>query len=84
MKKLIIGAVLGVLVLPTFVFGATQVIKQLKTWDFIASVETNTGNVFIYKVEDSGNTCYVMTNDYSVNSRTNGANFGISCVNQVK
>ena len=77
MKKLIIT----LLVLAPFAtFGATQTIKQLKSYDFIASVETNTGNVFIYKIEDKDANCFVMTNDHSINSRVNGANFGISCV----
>lgn len=72
---------LGILALPLATYGAIQ-IKSIKWTDYIAQIETqNQQNVFIYKVEDASNTCYVMTNDFSVNQRVNGANLGISCVN---
>ena len=78
MKK--IAIIIGILALPFAVYGATKVI-QLNQFDFMASIQTaNGGNVFIYKVQDGTTNCYVLTNDYSINSRTSGADFGISCV----
>lgn len=79
MKKfIIIACVLGFFA--TSVAFAAVKVQEIKSWDFMAQIVTNSGNLFIYKVVDDKNTCYVMTNDFSVNSRTNGANFGISCV----
>ena len=85
MNKYIKGILISALIIsPILVFGATQIVKEYKTWDFIASIQTSRGqNVFIYKVDDSSDPnvkCYVMTNDYSLNAISNGANFGISCV----
>lgn len=81
MKKAIVLATIFALLGGVSAYGAMKV-QQIKSWDFIASVETNTGNVFLYKIEDkvASTTCYVMTNDYTINTRINGANFGISCV----
>ena len=81
MKKYIIFALI---ISPIFVFGATQVIKEYKQWDFIASIQTPTGQpAYVYKIDDPYDPnikCYVLTNSFSLNERSNGANFGISCV----
>lgn len=79
MKKIIIGLAL---LLPLASFGATQLVKEIKWYEFIAQIQLQDGNtIFVNKFEDAGNTCYVMSNNYSINARTNGATLGISCVN---
>ena len=84
MKKVLIT--IAIFVLPLASFGATQIVKSLKSWEYMAQIETtNQGNIFVYKVVDGTTNCYVMSNDFSINSRINGADFGISCVaNQAK
>ena len=80
MKKIIISlAVLGLF--GASIAYATPAIKAMKSYDYMAQIETtNQGNIFIYKVLDGKNVCYVMSNDFSVNARTNGTSLGISCV----
>lgn len=76
MKKLFI--LLAILALPLATFGAVQVVKTIKWYDFIVQIETRDGgNIFVNKFEDAGNTCYIMTNDKTKWD-------GISCVNSVK
>lgn len=81
MKYIIIFALI---LSPIFVFGATQIVKEYKTWDFFAQLQmSDGGNVFLYKIDDPSDPnvkCYVMTNSYSLNARSNGASLGISCV----
>lgn len=76
MKKILIA--LAILAIPALTFGA---VTQIDWYNYFASISTQSGqNIFIYKVIDEDTTCYVLTNDYSLNSRSNGDNFGISCV----
>lgn len=85
MKKIAIFSVLGVLFGASVAMGAMKV-QEIKSWDYIAQIVSTSaaqGNIFIYKVADGDNTCYIMTNDYTINARANGANLGISCVNSV-
>lgn len=80
MKKALI--LLGILALPLTGFGAMQVVKAIHSYEYMAQIETtNQGNIFVYKVVDGDNTCYIMSNDFTVNVRTNGTSLGISCVN---
>ena len=69
---------------PIFVFGATLIVKEYKSYDFFASVQTFDGsNVYLYKVDDPSDPnvkCYVMTNSYSLNQRSNGASLALSCL----
>ena len=79
MKKL---AILALFLVPLATFGAVSVVKEIKCYDFIAQIQTsNNGNIFINKVVDGDNTCYVMHSD---NTKWGGINYGISCVSVVK
>lgn len=74
MKKLIIGLLI---LTPFITFGATQIAKEIKSWDFVAQIQTVKGdNVMIYKFEDKLNDCYVSTMYFG----TSGATQSISCV----
>jgi hypothetical protein len=75
MKKLIIALVL---LAPLATFGSVQVVKEIRSWEHIAQIQTDdTKNVKVYAFENAGNTCYVAY----TSGWTNGNNTNISCVN---
>lgn len=82
MKKYMKAIIISVLIIsPILVFGASQIVKSYKMWDFFAQIEnTKYGNLFFYKIDDPNDPnikCYVMSNDGS----RYGEGIGISCVN---
>lgn len=82
MNKYIKGILISALIIsPILVFGASQVVKNYKQWDFFAQIEqTKYGNLYFYKIDDPSDPnikCYVMSNDGS----KYGEGIGISCVN---
>jgi len=65
MKKLGIILVICTLFISSVAFAASKVV-ELKQWDFMAQVATQSkGNLFVYKVVDPDNkaVCYVMASD---------------------
>lgn len=75
-KALIISAVF---LLPLATFGATQAVKEIKSYDFVAQVLTDDAkNVKVFKYEDTANktNCYIAY----TSGWTNGNNTNISCV----
>lgn len=74
MKKLIIALVI---LLPLATFGATQLVKEIKSYEFVAQVLTEDAkSVKVYKFEDTKYTCYIAY----TSGWTNGNNTNISCV----
>lgn len=74
MKKAII---IGAFLLPLVSFGATQVIQNLKSYEFVGNIQTeNRGNVLIYKYQEASTTCYVASQSFG----QSGANLSISCL----
>ncbi len=69
MKKAIILTLVLSILSPLVVFGAVQIVKSYKSWEFMAQIEnTKYGNLFIYKIDDTDNPnvkCYVMVSDGS-------------------
>lgn len=74
MKKLIIALVV---LTPFVTFGAVQIAKEIKSYDFVASIQTVKGNsTYIYKFEDKTVDCYVSVAEFG----GSGLDQSISCV----
>jgi hypothetical protein len=79
MKKIII--LLSILTLPLATFGAIQIVKEIKSYENVAVIQTDDGkNLKVYKFEDvnkkATTTCYITY----FSGWTNGNQTGISCV----
>ena len=71
-KYIALGLVIGVATVVS-----AQNIQQLKSHEFIATIDSGTGSYMtIHKITDGDTNCYVMNHKYSGYS----ANGGISCV----
>jgi len=77
MKKALI--IMAILALPMISFGAFELLNvdPIEWYDAVGHIKTqDSKDILIYKVEDSGNTCYVSY----MNGFTNGMSVAMSCV----
>lgn len=80
MKKI---AIFGLFLLPLITLGATQAIKEYKTWQNFATLNlSQSNNANFYRIEDSEKSvdCYVAVS-YAYTDKSYVS--GISCVNSV-
>ena len=76
MKTIIISALI---LSPFFVYGAGQIVPDIKSWDFKAVIQTEDGkSIKVYRFDDTEKktSCYISY----FQGWTNGSNTDISCV----